>query len=92
MAWRVERTGATQREGWDPKTTDRVAQAKWNDFMNAVNKGMHPAEAGKRMEYKMLNKSTGQAQIKLTSGGERATFLVDERAQVVKKVHLGGHT
>ena len=92
MAWRVDRTGATFRDGWDPKKGDKVGQEKWNEFMNAVNRGTHPAQAGQRMEYKMLNKATGQAQIKLTSSGERATFLVDEKAQVVKKVHLGGHT
>ena len=92
MAWQVERTGATQQAGWDPKGANSAAQAKWNEFMNAVNKGVHPAKAGERMEYKLLNKATGQAQIKLSSSGERATFLVDEKAERVKKVTLGGHT
>src|SRR4051794_37017379 len=89
MPWRVDKTGATQAKGWDPKG---APQAKWNEFMNAVNKGVHPAKAAERMDYKMLNKATGQAQIKLSSSGERATFFVDEKKQQVTKVRLGGHT
>jgi hypothetical protein len=92
MAWKVDKTGATIAKGWDPKGKDSAAQAKWNSFMNAVNSGQHPATAGKSMSYKMLNKSTGQAQIALSSSGERASFFVDEAKQTVSKVQLGGHT
>jgi len=45
MPWRVDRNGATFKKGWDPNKADKVAQEKWNEFMNAVNQGTHPAQA-----------------------------------------------
>ena len=80
MAWKVNKSGAKIAAGWDPKGKDKASQANWNAFMNAVNKGKHPSEAGSGMNYKLLNKSTGQAQIRL-SGSERASFIVDEEKQ-----------
>lgn len=91
MPWSVEKSGAKIAKGWDPKGKDKAAQDNWNAFMKAVNSGKHPSEAGKGMDYKLLNKGTGQAQIRL-SGSERASFIVDEETQTVKKVQLGGHT
>lgn len=91
MPWHVDKSGAKIADGWDPKGKDKASQENWNSFLNAVNSGKHPSDAGKGMAYKLLNKSTGQAQIRL-SGSERASFIVDESAQVVKKIQLGGHT
>jgi hypothetical protein len=91
MPWRVDKTGAKIAAGWDPKGKDKASQDNWNLFMNEVNRGKHPSEAGKNMTYKLLNVATGQAQIRL-SGSERASFIVDEKQQVVNKVQLGGHT
>ena len=91
MAWKVNKSGAKIASGWDPKKTHKAAQQNWNDFMNAVNRDTHPATAGAGMAYKLLNKATGQAQIRL-SGGERASFIVDEDKEEVNKIQLGGHT
>jgi len=91
MPWHVNKSGVKIAKGWDPKGKDKASQENWNTFMNAVNAGKHPSEAGKSMSYKMLNDKTGQAQIRL-SGSERASFIVDEKNTEVKNVQLGGHT
>ncbi|MCZ6622908.1 MAG: hypothetical protein O7B35_01520 [Deltaproteobacteria bacterium] len=91
MSWSVNKSGAKIHKGWDPKGKDKAAQGNWNDFMKRVNSGKHPADAGKSMKYKILKKSSGQAQISL-SGGERASFIVDEGKEEINKIQLGGHT
>jgi hypothetical protein len=91
MPWHVDKSGAKIAKGWEPQGKDKASQENWNKFMNAVNAGKHPSEAGKGMDYKLLNKSSGQAQIRL-SGSERASFIVDEKATVVKTIQIGGHT
>ena len=91
MGWSVSKSGAKMAKGWDPKGENKAAQGVWNDFMNSVNRGKHPSVAGKSMKYKLLNKKTGQAQIRL-SGSERASFFVDEEKEEINKIHLGGHT
>ncbi len=92
MAWKVNKSGAKIAKGWEPKGKDKAAQGVWNDFMTRVNRGKHPKEAASTsMKYKLLNKNSGQAQIRL-SGSERASFIVDEKKEEINKIQLGGHT
>jgi hypothetical protein len=98
MAWTIDLTNTQFINDWKPLTSDGkhgpdfAAQGVWDEFKNAVNSGQHPKTAGERMSYKDLNKATGQYQIELSSSGKRASFFVDEAAQRVHTIQVGGHT
>ena len=88
MAWRIDKSKAAFS-----KELTASDQTKWDAFQNAIhNKKMHPkdaATAARCDDYKVL--SGNQYQIRL-SGKMRATFLVDEKAQLVTVKQVGGHT
>lgn len=87
MAWRIDKSKAKFSKIEDTE------QAKWDEFQNLIhNKQMHPklaAEQARCADYKVL--TGNQYQIKLGKK-ERATFLVDETAQLVTVKQVGGHT
>ena len=87
MPWRIDKSKAKF------STLEKTEQDKWDAFQNAVHsKHMHPKEAAKAArcdDYKVL--TGNQYQIRL-SKGNRATFLVDEKAELVTVKQVGGHT
>lgn len=90
MGWKITKGSAkfAERLGAD-------AQRKWDAFQNAIHhKSMHPKVAAALIgdsNYKCLNIKIDQYQIKL-GYADRATFTLDESAQTVKVLQVGGHT
>jgi hypothetical protein len=88
MPWHVDKSKAV----FSPELT-KSDQDKWDLFQNAIqSKHMHPKDAAKSArcdDYKVL--SGNQYQVRL-SGKMRATFLVDEKAELVTVKQVGGHT
>lgn len=90
MGWKIEKTA----KNFNP-TLSVAAQRTWDLFQNAIHQGAHPRIAAKKAgdtDYKLLGTAkVGQFQIRL-SHSDRATFTVDESAQIVRVVQVGGHT
>ncbi|MBW4430331.1 MAG: hypothetical protein KME28_00790 [Pelatocladus maniniholoensis HA4357-MV3] len=72
-----------------------LEQAKFDKFQNAIHHGgMSPRDAAAKIgdaDYKVLNKKTGQCQIRL-SQKNRVTFIVDHDSHTVRILQVGGHT
>ena len=70
-------------------------KVKFETFQNAIaNQGMSPKDAAAKIgstDFKLLNKKTGQYQIRL-SKAHRVSFLIDQANQTVKVLQVGGHT
>jgi hypothetical protein len=73
----------------------QAEQAQFDIFQNAIaNQRMSPKDAAAKMgdaDFKVLNKATGQYQIRL-SQKNRATFIVDNANHKVTILQVGGHT
>lgn len=88
MAWKFDKSRATFRE------LTNAEQAKWDCFQNGVNAGNHPLTAAVEcggMNYKLLQGTHNQYEIRL-SLGTRATFLVIDKTETVEVLQVGGHT
>jgi hypothetical protein len=87
MGWTIDKTKARF------SNLGNAAQAKWDEFQNAVHQtGKHPAEVARQIgdsDYKALNPL--QYQIRL-GYADRATFTLDEGASIVRVLQVGGHT
>ena len=89
MGWKIDKS--TAKFGH----LGNAAQRKWDEFQNAIqHNGVHPSVAarGSDSDYKAFkNSSCGQHQIRLDYS-DRATFTVDDAAQTIKVLQVGGHT
>ena len=88
MPWTLNKNGVTPRV---PLTA--TEQLKLNTFMNAVRTGLAPNAAASSWDsnYKKLGGTVDQFEIRLSQGC-RATFTVNNNAQVVTMLQVGGHT
>lgn len=88
MGWEIDKRSA--RFGY----LSSAAQASWDEFQNNVFRGEHPKIAAQKAgdtHYKCLSARLDQYQIRL-SGGDRATFTVDDTARLVTVLQVGGHS
>ena len=73
----------------------RAHQGKLDDFMQIVDRGVHPREAAESagdMNYRELKGTGGMMYEIRLSQGHRATFQVDDSTCTVVMLQVGGHT
>ena len=91
MVWTLDKTKLNGNVG----QLTNSEQNRYDTFQNEiVANGVHPREAAARAgdtNYRKLAGTENQFEIRLSQGA-RATFLVDDAAQVVSILQIGGHT
>ena len=89
VRWKLDKSRATFTQLTNPE------QKNFDIFQNAIaSQGMSARDAAAKIrsaDFKVLNKKTGQYQIRL-SQANRATFLIDNTTHTVKILQVGGHT
>lgn len=89
MPWTLNKNGVRP-----DRDLTNAEQENLNHWMGLVQNGTHPRAAAQTRagtyDYKKLG-DNNQYQIRL-SGGNRATFTVDQSNEVVTMLQVGGHT
>ena len=86
MPWTLDKNGVTPSVNLTSTEQDHL-----NEFMNRVRQGDPPNVAASGWDSNYKNLAGDQYQIRL-SLKNRATFAVNNQAQVVTMLQVGGHT